>query len=95
MIGKAMIRFLRVGSGRKHDDMIKEAILTANVMLPPLSLYGKDHKPDTYVGKGPSPSPSPVVSANKGHLLAGPYPPGAQGCPGLGCQGRDQHPGHP
>ena len=28
----------------KHDDRIKEAMLAENVTLPPLSLYGKDHK---------------------------------------------------
>ena len=38
-IGKAMLRFLRVGAGRKHNDRIKEAILTENVMLPSLSHY--------------------------------------------------------
>ena len=61
---KAMLRFLRVGSGRKHDDRIKEAMLTENVMLPPLSLYGKDHKPDIDIDKGPM--RRPVVSANDG-----------------------------
>ena len=63
-IGKAMIRFLKVGDGRKHDDRIKEAMLTENVMLPPLSLYGKDHKPNADVVKGPV--RRPVVSANEG-----------------------------
>ena len=63
-LGKAMIRFLEVGKGRKHDDRIKEAMLTENVMLPPLSLYGKDHKPDTDAVKGPK--RRPVVSANEG-----------------------------
>ena len=63
-IGKAMLRFLRVGSGRKHDDRIKEAILTENVMLPALSLYGKDHKPNIDVEKGPK--RRPVVSASEG-----------------------------
>ena len=38
-IGKAMLHFLRVGAGRKHDDRIKEAMLTENVMLPSLSHY--------------------------------------------------------
>ena len=38
-IVKAMLRFLRVGAGRKHNDRIKEAILTENVMLPSLSHY--------------------------------------------------------
>ena len=45
-MGKAMLRFLRAGCGRKTDDRLKESMLTENVMLPPLSLYGKDHKPD-------------------------------------------------
>ena len=63
-IGKAMIRFLEVGGGRKHDDRIKEAMLTENVMLPPLSLYGKDHKPNTDPEKGPV--RRPVVSAREG-----------------------------
>ena len=63
-IGKAMIRFLDVGGGRKHDDRIKEAMLTENVMLPPLSLYGKDHKPNTDGVQGPV--RRPVVSANEG-----------------------------
>ena len=35
-LGKAMIRFLEVGKGRKQDDRIKEAMLPENVMLPPL-----------------------------------------------------------
>ena len=52
---KAMIRFLRIGAGRKHDNRIKEAILTKNVMLPPLSLYGKNHKPDVDIEMGPKP----------------------------------------
>ena len=64
-IGKAMIRFLKVGDGRKHDDRIKEAMLTENVMLPPLSLYGKDHKPNADPEKGPVRRPA-VVSANEG-----------------------------
>ena len=63
-LGKAMIRFLKVGKGRKHDDRIKEAMLTENVMFPPLSLYGKDHKPDMDAEKGPK--RRPVVSANEG-----------------------------
>ena len=63
-IGKAMIRFLEVGGGRKHDDRIKEAMLTENVMLPPLSLYGKDHKPNADIEKGPV--RRPVVSASEG-----------------------------
>ena len=62
-IGKAMITFLEVGGGRKHDDRIKEAILTENMMLPPLSLFGKDHKPNANVEKGPV--RRPVVSANE------------------------------
>ena len=33
-------------------------------MLPPLSLYGKDHKPDIDIEKGPK--RRPVVSANEG-----------------------------
>ena len=63
-IGKAMIRFLDVGGARKHDDRIKEAMLTENVMLPPLSLYGKDHKPNVDVEKGPV--RRPVVGASEG-----------------------------
>ena len=59
-----MIRFLRVGSARNTDDRIKEAMLTENVMLPPLSLYGKDHKPEIDPVKGPK--RRPVVSANEG-----------------------------
>ena len=59
-----MARFLEVGKGRKHDDRIKEAMLTENVMLPPLSLYGKDHKPIVDAVKGPV--RRPVVSANEG-----------------------------
>ena len=39
-------------------------MLTENVMLPPLSLYGKDHKPNADVEKGPV--RRPVVSANEG-----------------------------
>ena len=63
-IGKAMIRFLEVGGARKHDDRIKEAMLTENVMLPPLSLYGKDHKPVVDAEKGPV--RRPVVGASEG-----------------------------
>ena len=59
-----MFRFQRVGSGRKHDNHIKEAIMTENVMLPPLSLYGKDHKPNIDVEMGPK--RRPVVGASKG-----------------------------
>ena len=62
--GKAMIRFLGVGGARKADDRIKEAMLTENVMLPPLSLYGKDHKPEIDPVQGPK--RRPVVSANEG-----------------------------
>ena len=63
-IGKGMLRFLRVGAGKKHDDRIKEAILTENVMLPLLSLYGKDHKPDINIELGPK--RRPVVGASEG-----------------------------
>ena len=63
-MGKAVIRFLAVGGGRKQDDRIKEAMLTENVMLPPLSLYGKDHKPNLDIEKGPV--RRPVVGASEG-----------------------------
>ena len=62
--GKAMLRFLEVGRARKPDDRIKEAMLTENAMLPPLSLYGKDHKPNIDPVQGPK--RRPVVSANEG-----------------------------
>ena len=52
------------GTTVENDDRIKEAMLTENVMLPPLSLYGKDHKPDNDAVKGPK--RRPVVSANEG-----------------------------
>ena len=65
-IGKAMIRFLEVGGGRKHDDRIKEAMLTENVMLPPLSLYGKDHKINADADAEKGPVRRPVVSASEG-----------------------------
>ena len=59
---REILILLKVGDGRKHDDRIKEAMLTENVMLPPLSLYGKDHKPNADPEKGPV--RRPVVSAN-------------------------------
>ena len=48
-----MLRFLEVGEGRKHDNRIKESILTENSMLPPLLLSGKDHKPNIVEEIGP------------------------------------------
>ena len=43
-IGRAMTRFLRVGKARRADRRIIEVMMTTNITLPVVSLYGKDHK---------------------------------------------------
>ena len=63
-IAKAMVRFLRVGAANPADERITEAVTTSNTMLPPLSLFGKDHKPSVDPARGPK--RRPVVSACEG-----------------------------